>query len=66
MTNDTKYILTLYATDYVHTNGEYKTVRTKTHFTCQSLVCLLDLFTDMVKTSQEPLEFEVKKEESNG
>ena len=66
MTKDTKYILTLYATDYVHTNGEYKTVRTKTHFNCQSLVCLLDLFTDMVKTSQEPLEFEVTKEEKDG
>lgn len=66
MANDTKYILTLYATDYVHANGEYKTVRTKTHFNCPTLVCLLDLFTDMVKTSQEPLEFEVTKEEKDG
>lgn len=65
MANDIKYILTLYATDYVHINGEYKTVKTKTHFNCPSLVCLLDLFTYMVKTSQEPLEFEVTKEESD-
>lgn len=66
MGNNTNYILTLYATDYVHTNGEYKAVRTKTHFDCESLVCLLDLFTDMVKTSEGPLEFEVAKEESDG
>lgn len=65
MGNNTNYILTLYATDYVHVNGEYKTVKTKTHFNCESLVCLLDLFTDMVKTSQDPLEFEVTKEESD-
>ena len=66
MAKDTKYILTLYATDYVHTGDGYKTIKTKTHFNCQSLICLLDLFTDMVKTSQEPLEFEVTKEETDG
>ena len=66
MGNNTNYILTLYATDYVHVNGEYKTVRTKTHFNCPSLVYLRGLFTDMVETSQEPLEFEVTKEESDG
>lgn len=58
-----KYRLTLYNKTYVDTEGGYRDVRTSHYFDCDCLVQLLDLLTDMVKTSTSELDFSIGRED---
>lgn len=53
------YRLVLSGSTYRRINGEYETVNVQHVFDCECMVQLLDLITDMAKTSTSTLKFEI-------
>lgn len=58
-----KYRLTLYGKTYVDTEDGFQEAKTSHYFDCDCLVQLLDLITDMVKTSTSELDLSIGREE---